>query len=160
MIYDLIPAEAKPRNVTKVITFYSVYITYPSSVHVLLLLVFLAMASLFSSKSSLSGSNTPASTRPPSYDSERLPRYSFDGALTTNPAQAAVRVITRAPLAVIDETPEVRKEKDPFAGYGGTIGLIGILLFLNGLVVASIWFITAIKLKPWNYAHIAEHKEK
>lgn len=117
---------------------------------------------LQSSKSSSSGSDTPSSTRPPSYTSERLPRYSSDESGRNNATARATASAgpARTPLTVIDETPEVTPEKTPFAGYGSAICLILTILVLNALIWASTWFITAIKLQPWRWAYIAEHKEK
>ena len=112
------------------------------------------MTFLPSYKSSLAGSSTPASTRPPSYTSEHLPRYSFDGARSITSARAP------APLPMIEEAPEVQPGQRPSPKYCSRGTVICVLLFLNGLVVAAIWFMTAIKLKPWKWAYIAEHKEK
>ena len=103
--------------------------------------------------------DTPKSTRPPSYTSDRLPRYSFDGAPppVTAPAAAALRI----PLTAIHETPEIQAtKKKTFVATSGVGRLILICIIMNGLVFGCTWFIMAIKLRPWDYSWWAEHREK
>jgi hypothetical protein len=114
--------------------------------------------SLFNGSSK--SSDTPKSTRPPSYTSDRLPQYNFDGAPPPVTAPAAAAAL-RIPLTAIDEAPEIRaaKKKTLVATIGvGTLILIYIIM--NGLVFGCTWFIMAIKLRPWEYSWWAEHREK
>jgi hypothetical protein len=109
---------------------------------------------------STKSSDTPNSTRPPSYTSDRLPRYSFDGApqpITAPAAAAALRI----PLTAIAETPEIEAEKkENIALSIGMGALILIFVIMDGIVFGCTWFIMAIKLRPWNYSWWAEHREK
>jgi hypothetical protein len=104
-------------------------------------------------------SDTPNSTRPPSYTSDRLPRYSFDGAPPHVIAPAAAAALR--PLTAIEETPEIQADKQKtLAASIGVGALILIFTIMDGLVFGCTWFIMAIKLRPWDYSWWAEHREK
>jgi hypothetical protein len=105
-------------------------------------------------------SDTPKSTRPPSYTSDRLPRYSFDGAPPPIIAPAAAAAL-QIPLTAIDEAPEIQAAKKKTLVATISVGaLILIFIIMNGLVFGCTWFIMAIKLRPWDYSWWAEHREK
>jgi hypothetical protein len=105
-------------------------------------------------------SDTLNSTRPPSYISDGLPRYSFDGAPPPVTAPAAAAAL-RIPLTAIDEAPEIQAaKKETLVATIGVGSLILVFIIMNGLVFGCTWFIMAIKLRPWDYSWWAEHREK